>query len=175
MYVINGIYEMGMDIVAACIDSTDVDLIPEGRFLNLGTERNSLMQYTATYDNPLSIIESLENKYKSLPSLLRPRKIEADMKAKKYTYIFVDMSSAEAIDWTKQRMLLEGSMPEIFEERIIRNEAVVCRHYSDYTITLDDILDGKLIEILSTIVDTPLDEKLYQSWLTLVKYDVPWD
>jgi len=175
MYIVTGIFGMGTDITTACIDPTDIELIPEEQYLATPLDRGILIKAFDPTENLLEKIEIASKKYKSLESWINQRSIERDLKTKNHTYIFVDVSSEKAVNWIKTRFEMHTGIPESFNERIVRNTSIVSKHYADHTIALDDILDGKLIEILSKFVDTPLDEKLYKSWLTLVKYDIPWE
>jgi len=164
---------MCTDIVNACIDPTDITLVPEERYISPTLERSVLVTPFEGKD-VLSLIEDVSYKYKSLETWLTQKAIEPH--TNKHQYIYVDGTSDKALEWIKTRFtaLHEGSIPSYYNERDFKHMAVVCRHYADLTITIDDILDGKLIERLSTLIQEPLDEKLYKSWLTLIKYDYPW-
>ncbi len=171
-------YGIGIDIVNACIDNTDIDLITQPRYIAPSVQRNvlsdgNLLGDTLPSEHYLKLIEEAESKYKSLETFVSKKKIERN--THKHKYIFVDFSSAKEIEWVKHHLDYINRLPNVFSENTIKNFSIMERHLCDFTITLDEILTGKLIERLSTFVtDVTLNEKLYNSWLTLVKYDTPY-
>lgn len=179
MYIIIGRFGVGTDIVNACIDTSDIILDPEPRYIHPSLERNLLTNdeiasAELTNEEYLKIIDSAETKYKSLETWIGKKKIEKH--TNKHNYIFVDFSSTDKeMEWAKCHLDFAGRLPPTFPERNIKNFAVIEKHFCDLTITLDEILTGKMIEKLSTLVtDVPLNEKLYKSWLTLINYDTPY-
>jgi hypothetical protein len=177
MYIVSGQYGIGSDIVNACIDFTDVDLITDNNYLVTDIQRLPLMNYEDIKVNVttdyLKIINELDGKYKSLETFLEQRKIEH--KTKIHKYIFVDCSSERAFEWVKGRLEVLGSLPDLISIRHARNFAIIQKHFADITITLEDVLEGKMIEQLSPFMpEIELDNRLYQAWLSLVKYDNPF-
>lgn len=175
MYLINGSYGICTDIVNACIDPTDITLIPEERYISSSMERSILITpFEQSEVDVMTMIADVSHKYKSLETWLTQKAIEP--RTKIHNYIYVDGTSDRALEWMKERwqVLHEEGLPDYYDELKFKRNAVVSRHYADLVITIDDILDGKMIEQLSTIISEPLDVKLYKSWLTLVKYDYPW-
>ena len=177
MYIIAGQHGIGADIINACIDMTDIDFIPDRNFLSPSAERSILInhedQINQVKKDYLPIIAELATKYKSAETCFEKKILEP--KSNIHTYIFVDCSSEWAFEWVGSRLEFLGSAPETYSLRQTRNIAVIQKHFSDFTITLEDILQGNMIEVLSTFIkDVELDEKLYKSWLKLIRYDTPF-
>lgn len=178
MYIVIGNLGVGTDIVNACIDPTDIELIPQPRYITPSIERNVLTSNEVSSIKLTSLdylkkIDGVELKYKSLETWLSKKNIEKH--SNKHKYIFVDNSSDKELEWTKHHLFYAGRLPEVFPERNIKNFSVIEKYVCDFTITLEEILTGQMIERLSTFVtDVKLDEKLYMSWLTLINYDTPY-
>ena len=62
-------------------------------------------------------------------------------------------------------------MPDIVQ---VQSSSIILRYTADLVVPLENILEGKLIEILTPFVDTPLDTRLYEAWLMLLKHDFPF-
>jgi hypothetical protein len=178
MFIVNGLFGGCTDIVSAIIDSSDVELYSEGMYINFTNDRELLNDGTiGPYsDEALEIAKSIATKFKSLQTNLEKRHIEP--KSKKvvtgFKYIFVDPSSEKALSWINTRMQVlvpDFTMPSMGQ---VQNSSIILRYPADLVITLEDILEGKLIEKLTPFVDTPLDTRLYEAWLSLVKHDFPF-
>ena len=178
MYIVNGMFGGCTDIVSAVIDSSDVELYSEGMYINFTDEREELNNGTVSpySEGTLEIAKSIATNFKSLQTNLEKRHIEP--KSKKvvtgFKYIFVDPSSEKALSWINTRMQVlvpDFTMPSMVQ---VQNSSIILRYPADLVITLEDILEGKLIEKLTPFVDTPLDTRLYEAWLLLVKHDFPF-
>lgn len=177
MYITYGNYLAGTDIVAAVIDSTDIDLFVDGGYIHFSDERTLLMIPGVTQRSELSANASLmAEKFKSAQTYYNPMKIGT--KNTPYTYIYVDASSTEKeMQWVHNRSMLldtEYSIQKIEKEF---KESVIQSYFADHVINLSDILEGRLIEILKTIItgdDIVLDERLYQTYLQLLNEDCPF-
>jgi hypothetical protein len=177
MYIITGQHGIGADIINACIDTTDIDFIPDRNFLSPSLERSLLINHDDEVNNVKKdyqyIMAELAAKYKSAETCFDKKRLEP--KSNIHTYIFVDCSSELAFEWLSTRLEFMGSTPDSFSLRQTRNVAVIQRHFSDFTISLEDILQGNMIQVMSTFIkDVELDEKLYKSWLKLMMYDTPF-
>jgi hypothetical protein len=62
-------------------------------------------------------------------------------------------------------------MPDMIN---VQNSSIILRYTAHLVITLEDVLEGNLIEKLTPFVDTPLDTRLYEAWLLLIKHDFPF-
>lgn len=178
MYIINGMFGGCTDIVNAVIDSSDVELYSEGMYINFTEERELLNNGTAGPNDPglYDTAKLILSDFKSLQTNLEKRHIEP--KSKKlmtgFKYIYVDPSSEKALSWINTRM--EVLVPDFImpDMQAVQNTSIILRYTSDLVITIEDILEGKLIEKLTPFVDTPLDTRLYEAWLLLVKHDFPF-
>ena len=173
MYIINGIIGGCTDIVSAVIDSSDVELVLGGTYIGFTHERE-LLNRPPMPNDIYADTKQLENKFKSIQSYLSKRHIEPTATSPEFKYIFVDVSSDKAIDWVLDRSRYIIDKEAIATVMEIKNKSVIGRHVSDLVITLEDILEGRLIEKLTPFVDTPLDTELYSSWLLLIKEDYPF-
>lgn len=173
MYIINGIIGGCTDIVSAVIDSSDVELVLGGTYLNFTHDRE-LLNRSPMPSDIYADAKQLESKFKSIQSYLSKRHIEPTATSPEFKYIFVDASSDKAIDWVIDRSHYVIDKNVITTAMDIKNKSVIGRHVSDLVITLEDILEGRLIEKLTPFVDTPLDTELYSSWLLLIKDDFPF-
>lgn len=178
MFIVNGMFGGCTDIVSAVIDSSDVELYSEGMYINFTDEREKLNNGSVTPHSgeSLEIAKSIEMNFKSLQTNLEKRHIEP--KSKKlvtgFKYIYVDPSSEKALSWINTRMQIltpEFTMPDMQQ---VQSSSVILRYTADLVITLEDVLEGHLLEKLKPFVDTPLDNRLYEAWLLLVRHDFPF-
>ena len=179
MYIITGMYGGCTDIVNAVIDSSDTELYSEGMYINFSEEReylNGAVDPTSPEDF-YDTVKKLELSFKSIQTTLEKRHIEPKEKRKiaEFKYIFVDPTSEKATAWIDARMqvLIQDFLITDFKQTYSRS--VISRYSADLVITVDDILEGKLIDKLTPFVDTPLDTRLYEAWLSLIKYDFPFN
>ncbi len=178
MFIINGIYGGCTDIVNGVIDSSDVELYSEGMYINFTDEREILNGSVdpSTPEDFFAMAKSIEPKFKSIQSNLEKRHLEPKSKkiVPEFKYIYVDPSSEKSMSWINNRLqclTTEYIMPD---KQAVRNASIILQYTADLVITVEEILEGKLIEKLETIVDTPLDKRLYEAWLMLLKHDFPF-
>ena len=179
MYIITGLYGGCTDIVNAVIDSSDTELYSEGMYINFSEEReylNGAVDPTSSEDL-YATVKNLELTFKTIQTTLEKRHIEPKEKRKiaEFKYIFVDPTSEKASAWINSRMQVLIQEFLVPDENQTRSRSVISRYSADLVITVDDILEGRLIEKLTPFVDTPLDTRLYEAWLSLIKYDFPFN
>jgi hypothetical protein len=177
MYITYGNYLAGTDIVAAVIDSTDIDLFVDGGYIHFSDERTLLMTPGVTQRSELSANASLmAEKFKSAQTYYNPIKIGT--KNTPYQFIYVDPSSTEKeINWLKNRSLILDNDHSIEKIEKEMKESLIQKYFARHIITLSDILEGRLIERLDAIItedDIVLDERLYQTYLQLLNEDFPF-
>jgi hypothetical protein len=170
MHIILGNLGSCTDIITAVIDNRGVNLHADGYYLWFNNDRLVLQQDLPKGTDWLPFIES--STYKSLETYCQKIRIEPN--TKKYSYITVDSSNQKATAWVINRM--DNMYPSHRLTPItLKNSAVVNRYYSDLTLYLEDILEGKLIDKLKEYIDSPLDEKLYYAYLSLLLDDYPFN
>lgn len=87
-----------------------------------------------------------------------------------YKIILVDDSEDTISQWTLDRAIKYGHP---VDNSTLRERRNVINHYKNLeysnritkVIDMNDILNGNLINVLKTFIDTPLNEKLYAQWL----------
>lgn len=186
MYIINGTIGGGTDIVTAVIDSSGVDIVLGGAYLSFPTERDALNSAPKP-DDHYAVAKELEKNFLSIQSFLEKRHLEQNISTPEFKYIFVDASSDKASNWIINRIEVLNRTPQASSYAIIdtspqfqinatriKNNAMIARLHADLVVTLEDILEGRLIEKLESFVDSPLDADLYQSWLSLINSDFPF-
>jgi len=171
MYILLGTLASCADIINAVIDNTGVNIQSENFYLWFTEDRKILQQNIEPGTDIKSLIDNSE--YKSLETYYQKIKIEPS--DKKYFYITVDNTSEKALNWTYNRT--KSLFPEhgLSSPAKLRNNNLINMYYADKIIKLEDILDGKLIDILKEFIDTPLDERLYNTYLSLLLEDYPFD
>jgi hypothetical protein len=171
MYIISAIPGACSDIVSAVIDSTDCHLSPRGQILFLHQDRQ-LLKYPKIDESKISeMIETISGKYNSISSQYSKIINQQDVTNQ---YITVDVTDDYSLDWCIARLKILCPA-KTFDKNNFKNEIVWHRDYADQIINLRDILSGNLISVLSDIVPTPLNEKLYQQWLTLINNKFPYN
>ena len=87
---------------------------------------------------------------------------------RKHDFIMIDSSSPFAAEWCAERFAKNTSISKshgVFDKNTNIRINDVCKKHTDKIIVMEDILDGKLIDILKQWVHTPLNDELYQAWL----------
>lgn len=176
MYITYGNYLACTDIVAAVIDSTDIDLFVDSGYIHFPEDRILLMTPGITQRGELtSAATTMAAQYKSAQTYYNPIKIGT--KNTEYEFIYLDPSSTEKeIDWLKNRsMVLDSDYTiEKIDQEI--KESLIQKYFARNIITLSDVLEGRLIERLKTMItdDIVLDERLYHTYLQLLSEDFPF-
>jgi hypothetical protein len=140
----------------------------------MSEERKNILggDVSDTSRNFLEELNDANKTYNSIHTGIQKRKLEPDSTT--HNYISIDCSSKKASEWTANR--INNILPDYHITAItIRNESIMHNYYAKHVIKLEDILEGNLVYKLKEIVDTPLDEKLYEAWLILIHYDYPWN
>jgi len=175
MYIVLGPFGSPQDLVSAMIDNTGVDIYTDGFYITMDQERKDILGGDLS-DKSRDFLKELEEQasdYNSICTVLQKRRIEP-LNSHVHTYISVDCSSPKAQKWVVDRAL--NILPGFdVSELTVRNESIVHNYHADYVVTLEDIVEGRLVDKLKEFIDTPLDEKLYEAWLTLIHYDYPWN
>jgi hypothetical protein len=176
MYITYGNYLSGTDIVAAVIDSTDIDLFVDGGYVHFPKNRSLLMVPDITKRSELAAAaDTLSQTFKSAQTYYNPIKIGS--KDTPYRFIYIDAFSTEKeIEWLRNR---NAQLNVNFTAETISREskeAVIQKYFAHHIIKLSDILEGNLIEVLTPIVsaDIELDDRLYQTYLQLLTEDFPF-
>jgi hypothetical protein len=158
------------DLISAVIDNVGVNLHAEGYYLWFEESRNILKKNSLKDVTISDLIDA--SPYKALETY--QHKIDIEFSTRKYSYITVDSSSEKACNWMINRLdsvyPAHGAMPIK-----LKSSNIVNNYYADHIIKLEDILEGKLIEKLQSFIDTPLDEKLYRTYLSLLLEDYPFN
>ena len=173
MYIVTSLPGTCGDIVAAVIDNIDMHISAEGNFLNFGEGRDFLTK--ALPDDMSTILDMIdESPYLVLESKFHKFKIEPNNKVKKHFYISVEVMNDRECNWVQHRLdtIWPGHNISISN---LKNFSIINRYYADYVINLEDILEGRLIDKLKEIIDTPLDDALYETWLALLTSQFPFD
>lgn len=179
MYVIIGPHGAGAEIVDAVLDSKDYDIHPYDLFLVTFNDRGNLMliedlsnDVNFTY---LDKLDEMSTIYKSVQVYLPIYKFEKDKTNRKHKYIYVDWGSSESFNWVKNRCDMMDLELE-YSERDVKNMGFVNKYRADLVIKLEDILSGKLIDILKKFApDCELDEFIYSAWLELIDINFPFN
>jgi len=167
-------YAGGMcgDLVTSVIDSTD-SMLSNARIYTI-MDRSKLKSnlFLHTEEDQLKYIKEMETRYLSIPS----HSIDLHVKYK-HSFITVYTENYDLALWCATRFKNlhthdvwstltngDGSV-ESYATTIIQS----CKYsqaHTDKIIMLEDILSGNLLSTLSKYVKTPLNEKLYQEWLS---------
>jgi hypothetical protein len=128
--------------------------------------------FLKTEAEQLNYIKEMESKYLSIPS----HKIDLHVKYQ-HSFITIVTESYDLALWCATRfknlntltvwknMYSIDATPDRHADVIIQS----CKYLSSHTdkiIMLEDILSGNLLSNLSKYVKTPLNEKLYDEWLS---------
>jgi hypothetical protein len=124
-------------------------------------------QTTADKCQDLDIMDldfnSVSKNYKSLASHQHNFHI-----TRKHEFILIDSSSLQSAQWCVDRFRKNTNLPSshaVFElERKIKISKNLALH-TNKIIKLEDIINGKLIEIMKQWTDLPLNDELYKMWL----------
>lgn len=177
MYIIVCPYGSPGDVVSAVIDSSDVNLFTDGEniYMTFDHKRKQALVGNASHPsrNLLEEADALEGICKSLYTHTSKRKIEKT-KVTKHTYISLDCSSEKASNWVFARSSKELNDDAITPKSIMNN-SIVNNYHADHVITLEDILDGRLVEKLKEFITDPLDEDLYKAWMSPSYCNFKWD
>jgi hypothetical protein len=170
MYIILSNIGCCGDLVSAVIDNVGVNLHADGYYLWFEESRN-ILKKDSFKDVVISDLIDV-SPHKVLETY--QHKIKIEFSTKKYSYITIDSSDEKACNWMVSRM--DKLYPSHGLKPLwIRSSNTINNYYADYIIKLEDILEGKLIEKLQVFVDTPLDEKLYRTYLSLLLEDYPFN
>lgn len=164
------------NLVAGVIDNTGLDLFTDGNNIYIAFEGDRhqalLGDYMDASRSLLDEINSFEGKYKALYTYVPKRKIET---GKTHKYISIDCSSVKASNWVLERA--QKMTPDVNDKITsisIMNFSIVNNYAADYVISLEDIIEGRLITKLKEFVDEPLDESLYNAWLSPTYHNFTW-
>jgi hypothetical protein len=165
-------YTGGMcgDIVNSVIDPSHSVLAGPRIYTNINRSKLKSNLFITTETEQLEYIKKMESIYLSIPS----HKIDLHIKHK-HPYITIFTENYDLALWCATRFKnlhpsdvwskLGQSSVESYANTIIES----CKHAASHTdkiITLEDILSGNLLSSLSKHVHTPLNEKLYEKWLS---------
>ena len=87
---------------------------------------------------------------------------------RKHDFIMVDSSSPYASKWCAERFAKNTSLigtHAVFDINTKININNIYKKHTDKVIIMEDIINGKLIDVLKQWVHTPLNEELYDEWL----------
>lgn len=85
----------------------------------------------------------------------------------RHNHVFIDCSSSFAANWCKARLIKHNYLMDdpTTEPDYFMHMSGLIAPIVRKKVTLEDILDGKLITILRQWVHTPLNENVYTEWL----------
>jgi len=172
MFIILGPFGTPIDLVSAVIDNTDTDIGTDGFYITFDEKRRTILGGDISDPTRDFFKEISEVPYKAVCASIHKKMIER--KTNIHTYISVDCIDTKAYEWCYNRMV--NILPDFHTSGIrMKTDSVMHNYYSNHSIKVADILEGRMITKLQEIVDGPLDEKLYEAWLTLVHHDYPWN
>jgi hypothetical protein len=161
------------DLVTSVIDSTDSKLDGSKIYTMLSRSKLKSSLFLNSEIEQLNYIKEMESKYLSIPS----HKIDLHIKYK-HPYITIFTENYDLALWCANRYK-NLNKPDVWENMTkINNDTIesyaqtiiqTCNYsvsHTDRVITLEDILSGNLLSRLSQYVNTPLNEKLYEEWLS---------
>lgn len=161
------------DLVTAIIDGKDAQL--DGSKIFISPFRSKLKK-PHLFNNPEeadNYINEMSGTYKSLPSHCLDHHIDL-----KHDFISITVDDLETATWAAQRFK-DLHLPHVWEEvmnysnittveeyanLLLIYSSVVTQH-TDKIIRLQDILDGKLLDILEEFQIQPHNPQLYRMWL----------
>lgn len=188
MYIILYFPGAAGDLVSSMIDPTDYFLDSEAKKISCkygSWRKNRIQQIGLAYHNKKSIIEKWEAEkeffkscpnYKAISSHDFAYYIDYDTSDK--DFIIIDSTGLE--HWTMNRIynlnnrfenisdrnfFAKPSEDDIMQQRYIF-DLFLSLYKTDKIIKLEDILNGKLIQILRQWIDTPLNTEWYEQWLS---------
>jgi hypothetical protein len=161
------------DLVTAVIDSTDSKLDGSKIYTMLSRSKLKSDLFLNSEIEQLNYIKEMESKYLSIPS----HKIDLHVKYK-HPFITIFTENYDLALWCANRYK-NLNRPDVWENMNKFNNLTVeshaqttidsCRYLASHTdkiIALEDMLSGNLLSKLSKYVKTPLNEKLYEEWLS---------
>lgn len=176
MYITYGNFASCIDLVAAVIDSTNVELTPYDKlYLLFPPDRLSLVDGVIYRpDEVRAIVDRMAQTYISAQSTYN--KLKIDGAQQKNTFIYVDVTTtAKELAWAENRA--DIILPDnVIDYTKLPMDAYIDRLYVDHVILLSDIIEGRLIEKLREFIppEIELNEVLYQGYLQMLHLEYPF-
>lgn len=158
------------DIVASVIDGTDSEL--DGSRIQTSMTRSKLKSWLhgMTEAELLGYVDDMKLRYLSIPS----HRVDFHIKHR-HDYITIHTDNYDTAYWCADRFkrlhppfvwqkLMNGGTVADYATIILNTSKHMTEH-TDKVISLEDILGGNLLDILSQYVTTPLNHSLYNQWL----------
>jgi hypothetical protein len=165
------------DLIAALIDNTGVEIY-NGAVLHPEDRRLLKKPHTfATDEDKDSYIESISQKYRSIPS----HDLEYHIK-RRHNFIAVIVSDKDVAKWAATRFkrlhsdavwnrmsqMCGATSVNDYAQMLIDNGNLV-KNYNSRIINLENILNGDAIKSLNDIGIKNCSENIYKNWLDLQK------
>jgi len=171
MYIITAIPGACSDIVSSVIDSNGARLLPNAGKMYFPAGGRKVLKLPGVNATAMpTLMNIVSSEYKSISSQYSISKSEREGN---HVYVAISVSDDE-LDWCMNR--LSVLYPRVtFDREALRSQADRHVENADSIISLRDILSGNLINCLSALTTEPLNEELYQSWLTSVLEKFPYN
>jgi len=149
------------DILCAIIHPESYKLVEDRIVIDPSLEQLKKVEFVYNYPKFDEFIESVQDRL-SLPSHLLYYHIRRN-----HDIIYIDNSNE--LVWCNKRLSIiyknEKEVTNTQEYMVSKRRLEVATAYTDKIITVTDIISGNAVSILSKWINTPLDHKLYDSWL----------
>ena len=168
MYIIRAIPGACGDIVSAVIDNKGGSLTHKGSisFIN---QRRLLKNNHVDLNNLPTLLENAASNFKSISC---QHYVESVMTDNRYKTITINVNSEDLLQWCITRLGIIYPNVNFYKENLKR-EMEFHNRFSNYTIELSDIIQGKLLEQLKKYEIPYMDSELYYRWLAINTANYP--